>query len=63
MNRNNLLLRGCVLRNTTRIAGLVVYAGTYMAMLTAHIQMNSTEVLNPRRVYNTHVGKSLKARY
>ena len=27
VNRNNLLLRGCVLRNTTRVAGLVVYAG------------------------------------
>ena len=27
VNRNNLLLRGCVLRNTTKVAGLVVYAG------------------------------------
>ena len=35
VNRSNLLLRGCVLRNTTRVAGLVVYAGTthmYMYM-------------------------------
>lgn len=28
VDRSNLLLRGCVLRNTTRVAGLVVYAGT-----------------------------------
>ena len=28
VNRNNFLLRGCVLRNTTRVAGLVVYAGS-----------------------------------
>ncbi|CAI8035915.1 Phospholipid-transporting ATPase ID [Geodia barretti] len=27
VDRGNLLLRGCVLRNTTRVAGLVVYAG------------------------------------
>ena len=30
VDRANLLLRGCVLRNTTRVAGLVVYAGVYV---------------------------------
>ena len=27
VNRNHLLLRGCVVRNTTQVIGIVVYAG------------------------------------
>ena len=27
MNKNNLLLRGCVLRNTEAVIGIVAYAG------------------------------------
>ena len=30
VSRNNLLLRGCVLRNTRVVAGVVVYAGEGM---------------------------------
>ena len=39
VDRNNLLLRGCVLRNTTRIAGLVVYAGQCCACVCVCIHM------------------------
>ena len=27
VNRNNLLLRGCIVRNTATVVGIVVYAG------------------------------------
>ena len=32
VNRSNLLLRGCILRNTTMVVGLVVYAGQSSAV-------------------------------
>ena len=32
MNRNNLLLRGCVLRNTESAIGIVVYAGACVSV-------------------------------
>ena len=30
INKNNLLLRGCVLKNTEFLYGLVIYAGIYI---------------------------------
>lgn len=33
VNRNNLLLRGCVLRNTSTVVGVVVYAGQFNMQL------------------------------
>ena len=29
LNRNHLLLRGCILRNTDFVIGMIVYAGEY----------------------------------
>jgi len=30
LNKNNLLLRGCTIRNTDYVEGIVVYAGKYL---------------------------------
>lgn len=37
VNRSNLLLRGCVLRNTNAVVGVVVYAGEEVFMSTSAV--------------------------
>ena len=50
MDKNNLLLRGCVLRNTTRVAGLVVYAGSYVHVHVCTCKcMHTVNSLEPAR--------------
>ncbi len=50
VNRNNLLLRGCVLRNTSRVAGIVVYAGNiniYLICLTLYTHRKQLNPIHP----------------
>ena len=40
INKNNLLLRGCVLRNTSAVVGVVVYAGQYRLVQRVKLKMD-----------------------
>ncbi len=55
INKNNLLLRGCVLRNTSAVVGVVVYAGQSL-----HRQVSGLEdIFPPPPCYLGHETKSL----
>lgn len=44
LSKENLLLRGCTIRNTEAVVGIVVYAGSFSAIL-CHVLLSVSYVL------------------